>query len=231
LSWIVVQILGGAVSWRGQLFFGYRLKVLSGYWFPAIFIGLLSSGSYAAALVSGVQTYRLGGLNHSVDRSLLISTAIWTGSTALCDVIIVVATTYLLLREKADNKATRLIVSRIIRLLMETGLLTATAAIAHMILFLAFNKYDYYAITGFSMAKLYSNSMLVVLNSRMRIENGRENYSKVDVAASGLGNSNRLVFNHTTQTIDTPREVRLDVRRDSQDDDLEANDKAQVIKY
>lgn len=69
--------------------------------------------------------------------------------------------------------ATHALVTKLVQLIVETGMLTALMATIDLILFMAFPHTAYHAAIALTLAKLYSNSMLVILNSRIRIIGGR----------------------------------------------------------
>ena len=52
---------------------------------------------------------------------------------------------------------------------------TAIAATLDIVLFLSLRQFPYHACVAITLAKLYSNSLLVIFNSRMRIYGGRGN--------------------------------------------------------
>ena len=116
----------------------------------------------------------------------------------MCDVVIAVYMTYLvrrphlsffsfilnftqLFKEKSIWKQTQCTIHKLIRLILETGMLTgqpenplssipllytAAIAITNFCLFLIPST-AYYQTTALVLGKMYSNSMMVVLNSRM----------------------------------------------------------------
>ena len=57
-------------------------------------------------------------------------------------------------------------------------MLTAVAATVDLILFMVFPHTAYHAAVALTLAKLYSNSMLVILNSRIKIVGGRNSSSR-----------------------------------------------------
>ncbi|KAJ8081131.1 hypothetical protein PM082_017973 [Marasmius tenuissimus] len=67
---------------------------------------------------------------------------------------------------------TNAILVKLIRLFLGTGLLTSTVTILDMVLFIVFQNVGYYLILARMLSKLYSNSMMVLLNSRA--SNGRD---------------------------------------------------------
>ncbi|KAK1232183.1 hypothetical protein PQX77_004695 [Marasmius sp. AFHP31] len=62
---------------------------------------------------------------------------------------------------------TNAILVKLIRLFLGTGLLTSTVTILDAVIFFVFKNNSYYLIPARMLSKLYSNSMMVLLNSRL----------------------------------------------------------------
>ncbi|KAJ7364490.1 hypothetical protein DFH08DRAFT_646136, partial [Mycena albidolilacea] len=98
---------------------------------------------------------------------------IWCGASALSDIMIAVCMTYLLSKMDTTYRQTRVLISKILRLTIETGSLTALVAVIIIGLFFGFPGSTYYACPSSVMPGLYSNCILVVLNARFHIEGSR----------------------------------------------------------
>lgn len=84
--------------------------------------------------------------------------------------------------------ATRTLISKIVRLVVETGILTSITTTVDLIVFMVLPGTSYHAAIALILAKLYSNSMLVILNSRLEIVGGRDNgtaHISIDVHSRG----------------------------------------------
>jgi hypothetical protein len=90
---------------------------------------------------------------------------IWSISSSLADILIAVAMT-LQLRRAMGNFSSFVLV-RVVRLTVETNALTATLAIASLVLYVAFPNELYYIFTVEIIGKVYSNTLLVSLNNRI----------------------------------------------------------------
>jgi hypothetical protein len=94
-----------------------------------------------------------------------------------------------LLRRRDDLiPKTQALVTKLVRLIVETGMLTAMTATIDLILFMVFPHTAYHAAVALTLAKLYSNSMLVILNSRLTIPGGRNGGTDaitIDVSSHG----------------------------------------------
>jgi len=169
LAWLDVPVITGIIAFIAEGFYAYRIKVLSqSYWVAAsiLFFALLQLGGAIAAAVilkDAVLFSRLLGKSYS------IAAGIWNGGSALCDVIIAICMTYYLSnRGSGAMHSTRIGLRRVIRLVIEKGSITAAIAILNLIL-INIAGTSYYLVPSEILAKVYSNSMMVVLNSRMRI--------------------------------------------------------------
>lgn len=82
---------------------------------------------------------------------------------------------------------------------METGSLTAAVAALDLLLFLLLPEKDYHITPALSLSKFYSNSLLVIFNSRLHIPGSRgvdsESSRNVNVGLGGVtsrgGSSNQ----------------------------------------
>ncbi|KAJ7451312.1 hypothetical protein FB451DRAFT_1284169 [Mycena latifolia] len=89
------------------------------------------------------------------------------GGSALVDAVIAVAMTYFLLRERAHALGPlNNIMTRLIRLTIETGFLTVIAAVLDLVLYLEEHN-GLHQASGVVLCKLYSNTLMVLLNNRL----------------------------------------------------------------
>lgn len=75
---------------------------------------------------------------------------------------------YYLRRSRTGFQATRTILSKFIRITVETGLTCATFAIIDLSLDLAFKNNNYHLAPSIALSKIYANSLLVVRNTATR---------------------------------------------------------------
>ncbi|KAG8221366.1 hypothetical protein J3R82DRAFT_1538 [Butyriboletus roseoflavus] len=168
------------ISFPVQLFIAWRVKVMSK---SSILPAIITFFAFAS-LVGGIATAVAVILIH-LEYSLFPqndgAVITWLASSAAADIIITVSLVYSLLRKRTGFVATDDIINRIIRLTIQTGLITAMAAMLDVTLFLvlkvsepfyrdvvpdfffpAFRNY----IWDLTLSKLYSNSILSTLNAR-----------------------------------------------------------------
>ncbi|KAF8155545.1 hypothetical protein B0H34DRAFT_798714 [Crassisporium funariophilum] len=162
LLWLSVPILRGVVAFVAQTFYVTRIVVLTGRKFLAGPIMLLAFIQLGAALVLGIELKRIGTFKEFLTHDIVI-----VSGGALHVTLSLQA---LLRRRKAAGvQQTHAVLTRIIMLTIETGLVTAAVAITTMILVFLPGQPTYYQASIGVLGKFYSNSMLVMLNGRMSI--------------------------------------------------------------
>ncbi|ESK91204.1 hypothetical protein Moror_2924 [Moniliophthora roreri MCA 2997] len=184
IIWFDVCILDGLVAFLVQCYFSYRIYLLSRFKVLVALILFTAFAQFAGAIATGVIAEEVGVFSR-LRAACFIPACFWLGGSALCDIIIALSMTYVLSRMNGGFQETRDLVKRIIRLTMETGSLTAAIALVDLILFLVFPNDDFHIVPALTLAKLYSNSLLVVFNSRLRIPHARGNDSESAPSASG----------------------------------------------
>jgi len=167
--WFSVPIMGGIVAFAVQSFYAYRVSVLSKSIVVACFIMLLAFVQLGGAIATGIESKRAVLNSRFLGTSSFITLGIWNGGSAVCDGIIAICMTVYLLRRKTNVKRTAAVVDRIVRLTIETGTFTAVIAILNLVLSLLPGHPTYYMGVVGILGKVYSNSMMVSLNSRMNI--------------------------------------------------------------
>ncbi|KAF5319609.1 hypothetical protein D9619_008565 [Psilocybe cf. subviscida] len=188
--WISIPIMSGIVSCVVQLFYAYRLSILSRSRILGCIIGVLSITQATSAIVCGIQVASVDTLA-KIQTVAHISTTIWLSGSAICDLTVAIFMSYHLSRENPAFKETQMLINRLVRLTVETGVATATVAAIDVILFLAFPESNYHITPAYTIAKLYSNSLVMVLNARSRTTAGRDHISAGEVLE--LRGSKRIV--------------------------------------
>ncbi|KAJ6488052.1 hypothetical protein C8R45DRAFT_264696 [Mycena sanguinolenta] len=156
-------ILTGLLACLGQLFYAWRVKVLTGnIWLTLLVVAcaLLGLAGGVATTVEILLTPQFADFIHF--KSTII---IWLGAECLADILITAILVLHLSSHKSGLEASDLVVDRIIRLTMQTGLATVVCAIVDMVLFLAIPSGLHLAF-NIPLCKLYSNSLLSSLNAR-----------------------------------------------------------------
>jgi len=170
-AWFSVPVLGSTIGCVGQMFFAWRIYVIGNRTLviPSV-IGAITLFQWGAGIWTGVQISNAARFSLLTFKSMKPPVA-WLSATALADLIIVVATVYYLLkaRQPGFRGATHAAVNRIIKVTVETGVPCAVFAIIDLALFIKYNGNNYHLGTCIWLSKVYSNSVMVILNSRMQI--------------------------------------------------------------
>ncbi|KAG2010134.1 hypothetical protein CC2G_012977 [Coprinopsis cinerea AmutBmut pab1-1] len=155
--------LTGLIAMAVQLFFAWRVKVLTKSWIGAVIIGLLAGAGGVAGIWTAFEVGRTPTFTEF--QNFKATVIVWLAAEALCDILITGILVWYLRQHKTGFSHSDLIVDRIIRLTMQTGLLTMIVASLDLITFLTDPK-GTHLIFNFPLAKLYTNSLMSSLNSR-----------------------------------------------------------------
>ncbi|KAH8980456.1 hypothetical protein EDB86DRAFT_563175 [Lactarius hatsudake] len=159
---IDIAIMDAITSLIVQEYFCYRIWTLyrRSSWFCLIIAVTAVSQSVGAAW-GGFRSLVVG--KYAVSKAALY---LWSLPSALADIMIAVAM-ILLLRRTDKGRFSNFVLIRVVRLTIETNTLTASVAIASFVLFVAFPDEIYYTFTAGIIGKLYSNTLMVILNNRI----------------------------------------------------------------
>ncbi|KAJ3754166.1 hypothetical protein EV360DRAFT_73918 [Lentinula raphanica] len=91
----------------------------------------------------------------------------WLVASALCDVVIALSLSWFVLRNKSAFSSTNSVLNRIMLLTLQTGSITAVAAIADVFTFTLSPDKTLEFVWAYSLSKLYSNTLLSMLNARV----------------------------------------------------------------
>ncbi|KAK0432594.1 hypothetical protein EV421DRAFT_1497785 [Armillaria borealis] len=230
LTWVTLPILTGFVGCIAQLFYAWRMYKFSkkARWL-CIILSVIAFTQFTAAIYCGIQIRNDGHYsNPEKDSKVRVTAIIWLGGSVLCDTAIALCMTYVLSRAQTGLKSTRILLSRLIRLTIETGTITAAIAAVHMALFLSYNN-DYPIVPANCLIKMYANTVLAVCNSRMtrRIRGGREDttfhsFDSFDLSIGGL--NIELRDTETNTNADSSLRPEFSQRSDDQEKAIGLND-------
>ncbi|PBL04248.1 hypothetical protein ARMGADRAFT_1070725 [Armillaria gallica] len=175
--WFTVPIMSAVVACVGQVFYAYRIFILSKSQIVPLFVICVSLTSSVAAIITGAYCFPADSITELNNRKMSVAAGIWCGASALCDIIIAICTTYYLMRSNTGFRRTRILVSKLIRLTIETGTVTIVVVLLGLVLFFAFPHETFYGTISVIVPKLYANGILMVLNSRIRIVGGRDTHT------------------------------------------------------
>ncbi|KAH9916815.1 uncharacterized protein B0H18DRAFT_1214951 [Fomitopsis serialis] len=171
-TWFSATIMCGLISAVVQIFFAWRIfklsrsPVLGGS--MAAFIVALAVVQTIACIITGVKE-KAEGIASALHGQLLTVAILWLGGTVVVDVLIAVCMTYLLLRRKTGISSTDALINRMVRLVVETGTLTASLSILVLITanIRPLHETLVYQAPALILTKMYSNTFLTNLNSRV----------------------------------------------------------------
>lgn len=151
-----------------QHFFAWRVRILTQKWKVSwVLVGLVSATSVGSAVAGLICSWEVTSRYtrfeqfHEIRHVVIV----WLVSSAFCDGLITASLVIALRKQKTGFKRSDLMIDRIIRLAMQTGLVTVVVAVVDMIAFLA-SLSGLHLVFNYSLSKLYTNSLLSSLNSR-----------------------------------------------------------------
>ncbi|KAJ7779780.1 hypothetical protein B0H16DRAFT_1878446 [Mycena metata] len=116
----------------------------------------------------------------NLSTGLAVTAVLTLVGTALIDITIAWCMTYYLIKSDTGFRRTHALVTKLIRLSIETGVITALVVISILALFFAHPDKAYYVVPGNSISTVYANTLFAVLNSRFQILNGRADVQTSD---------------------------------------------------
>ncbi|KAJ7453262.1 hypothetical protein B0H11DRAFT_2326507 [Mycena galericulata] len=185
-GWLTSPTLTGLVSFIVQSFYAFRLYKLSGSRVISALITVASASVIVcvSGFITGVLVLKAGDVPKLNTTEISTAAGVWLAGSALNDVIIAVCMTYYLAISDTGFRQTHALVTKLIRLTIETGALTALVALITLILFVALPGTVYFTTPGIFMAVLYANTLLAVVNARFQILGGRSTYTTTDIMMS-----------------------------------------------
>ncbi|KAI5985349.1 hypothetical protein EDD15DRAFT_1638627 [Pisolithus albus] len=178
----------GVVSVAVKLFFAWRAHVLAKNVFIVATIILCSLASLAGSLGCTISL----ATNPSIFRvpGLRVEVTIWLVGAVLVDTVIAASLIWHLGRHRSFYPAVISTINRILRMTVQTGVVTTIIAIIDLTCYLT-NSMGNYAIFSMILSKLYANCMLSTLNARKarkyvgssedEVNHGRSNHPGVVV--------------------------------------------------
>ncbi|KIJ49762.1 hypothetical protein M422DRAFT_246113 [Sphaerobolus stellatus SS14] len=173
LSWLDVPVMDGVISCIVQLYFARRIWLLGNSVIVPGIVALLAFLQCSAGIASGVRDARVVTFTNL--PAVFVEFPLWVGVSAAVDVLIALAMTYYLLQKRTFFHETQVLLSRLIRLSIETGSVTAALAILDIILYYGFPKKQFFITPCTVQAKLYTNTLMVALNSRVYLQGSATN--------------------------------------------------------
>ncbi|KAK0194337.1 hypothetical protein F5146DRAFT_1184401 [Armillaria mellea] len=93
-SWLTGPVISAVASSTGQVFYAYRIYIVSKSRIIPIFIICVSLTSFVVAMIIGIEYSEVGVISDLNNRKTSIAVGISCGATALCDILIAICMTY-----------------------------------------------------------------------------------------------------------------------------------------
>ncbi|KAJ3737769.1 hypothetical protein DFJ43DRAFT_1148915 [Lentinula guzmanii] len=187
IEWVPVCILGSLVAGIVQLTYAQRVHVSSQSMIltgMVVFLALLQTSSgIAQGVISKIVK------NRSDLAAKPVCVTIWLLSSAVCDTLIAGIMAYNLKKKLALSVKTNAAITRLVRFTVGTGAITALTATIQIIVFLTWKAENYFETPSWTLGKLYSNSLMVLLNVRSYKRD--EPATASEVYMSGIRDSER----------------------------------------
>jgi len=175
LLWIL-PITVSIATFAVHCYYAYCIRTISQSRVIASVIVVITCIQLVGGISTGVFTFLGKSVTNihleRVDEAFHVG--FWHGGSALCDIIIAVSMIYYLSRSDSLMKRTQLLLRRVVRLTVETGSLTALVTITCIALMLTKNHLNFNRVYIGIIGKLYANSVVVLINSRLKLGNEAE---------------------------------------------------------
>ncbi|KAH9929272.1 uncharacterized protein B0H18DRAFT_863736, partial [Fomitopsis serialis] len=148
-----------------QCFYAWRIYILSSSKYLPIVIVALSLLQCGGGIAEGVACFVYQTTSATIPFEAK-AVAVWIAGSAACDITITVIMVFYLTRRRSGIQRTDSMVNKLVQVVVETGLATATMAIVQLCMYLIIRDTTYYLTPASILPKAYSNSLLVLLNNR-----------------------------------------------------------------
>ncbi|KAJ7627333.1 hypothetical protein FB45DRAFT_1029687 [Roridomyces roridus] len=167
--WLPAVILPSLTAAIVQAFYAHRVFRSTGFRIPGAVIAVLALLQFGAGLAWGATINSKG--NQADFTSGSPSTVVWLTSTAAVNLIIAASSVFHL-RRQISTDGNKLILG--VRYVVETGFLAAILAIFQLVMYFASPSHKYFETGVWTLGKLYSNTLLALLNARAVAVGGRD---------------------------------------------------------
>ncbi|KIK63507.1 hypothetical protein GYMLUDRAFT_41184 [Collybiopsis luxurians FD-317 M1] len=184
-TFLNVPIFSSVIAAIVQIFFGWRIWKFSESRIIFALVTILALLQLGGGIAVGVLLWQ-DSSEVSRSNGLVWAVGIRLAGSGFVDTVIAISMTYFLVRSKSQAMGSmNNVVTRLIRLTIETGTVTAIAAIVDLVFFLKEHN-GLHQVSGVILCKLYSNTLLVLYNNRILIRE-REHIHYVSDGSGTLG--------------------------------------------
>ncbi|KAF7317472.1 hypothetical protein MKEN_00833300 [Mycena kentingensis (nom. inval.)] len=157
-------ILTVLCSFPTQIFIAWRVQVITKSYLLASAIALLALVAFGGGIsVTAIVTIFPDFASFPNFKPEVMT---WLIASSACDVLLTASLVFSLWKRKTSMVGTDSYINKIIRLTVQTGMITATAATLDMLLYILIPHGTYNFIIDFPLSKLYTNSLISTLNAR-----------------------------------------------------------------
>ncbi|KAJ3987170.1 hypothetical protein F5890DRAFT_1551575 [Lentinula detonsa] len=180
---IVIVLISAPI----QCFFAWRInKITQSYFVPVIII-ILALASTVGGVITGV---KIAILKLFIKKpELHWSALLWFIPSCVADLLITFTLVRSLSKRKTGFGATDTAIDKLIRMTVQTGMITAICAIGDVAFFMALPHTALNFLWDLSLSKLYTNCLMSNLNARSRILNASQNASHSGAGAGAYRNA------------------------------------------
>jgi len=159
----VEPVMTTTISSTTQCFFAWRIARLTGYPWIGYAIGFSALIQWASGLGTTIGTWILVDFN----RFQLLRPAVitWLGLSTITDIVITCILSWYLHTHRTGFSKTDDIIARLVRLTVQTGLITTVWAAIDLVVYLA-SPTNLHVFFQLPLCKLYTNTLMSTLNSR-----------------------------------------------------------------
>ncbi|KAF9007856.1 hypothetical protein BDQ17DRAFT_1350094 [Cyathus striatus] len=205
LSFLAAPILTGAIALIVQMFYAFRIYVLTKTRIFPLLIATLSVMQCSSGFVSGILEVPIGNLLEIPHyKRMTFTEGGWVITSGVCDMIIAMCMWYQVYdySKNGISRKTQSLLVRVVRLIIGTGAMTATVAVVAAVLFARNPSGVTYTTPCVILAQLYSNSMLVVLNNRLRLKETHK-LTGSTLATDDIELRSSVVFNRRAKELES----------------------------
>ncbi|KAJ3920789.1 hypothetical protein F5877DRAFT_76802 [Lentinula edodes] len=166
---IVIVLISAPIQW----FFAWRINKITQSYFVPIIIIVLALASTAGGFITGVKIAILKLFSKKPE--LHWSALLWFIPSCVADLLITFTLVRSLSKRKTGFGATDSAIDKLIRMTVQTGMITAIFAIGDVAFFMALPHTALNFLWDLSLSKLYTNCLLSNLNARSRILSSSQN--------------------------------------------------------
>ncbi|KAH7335837.1 hypothetical protein B0J17DRAFT_668007 [Rhizoctonia solani] len=151
------------ISSSTQGFFAWRIAKLTGHAWMGWAIALSAFIQFAAGLASTIGTFIVRDFVRFQELRAAVIT--WLGLSALTDIVITCILSWHLHTHRTGFPKTDDVITRLVRLTVQTGLITTVWATTDLVTYLCWS-HNLHLFFQLPLCKLYTNSLMSTLNSR-----------------------------------------------------------------